>query len=84
MSKRRKKFEVGERRFPVLKKDEVKRFERGPPKMATFALCRWAQFVEFFDEIVQSVTKLVDSQQEVKLQLHVVADWYVRRHHWVS
>jgi hypothetical protein len=72
-----KKFEIGERRFLVLKKDEVKIFEHGSPKMATFTLCRWAQFVEFFDEIDQSVAKLVDGQQAVKLQLHVGAGWYV-------
>jgi hypothetical protein len=70
-------FEIGERRFLVLKKDEVKIFEHGSPKMATFTLCRWAQFVEFFDEIDQNVAKLVDGQQEVKLQLHVGAGWYV-------
>jgi hypothetical protein len=44
--------------------------------MATFTLCRWAQF-EFFDEIDHSMAKLVDGQQEVKLQLHVGAGWYV-------
>jgi hypothetical protein len=45
--------------------------------MATFTLCRWALFVEFFDEIDQSVAKLVDGQQKVELQLHVGAGWYV-------
>jgi hypothetical protein len=72
-----KKFEIGERRFLVLKKDEVKIFNNGSPKMATFTLCRWALFVEFFDEIDQSVAMLVDGQQEVELQLHVGAGWYV-------
>ena len=72
-----KKFEIGERRFLVLKKDEVKIFEHGSPKMATFTLCRWAQFVEFFDEIDQSVAKLVDDQQQIELQLHIGAGWYV-------
>jgi hypothetical protein len=44
--------------------------------MATFTLCRGAQFV-VFDEIDQSVAKLVDGQQEVKVQLLVVAGWYM-------
>jgi hypothetical protein len=72
-----KKFEIGERLFLVLKKDEVKTFEHGSPKMATFTLCRWAQFVEFFDKIDQSVAQFVDGQQEMKLQLHVGVGWYV-------
>jgi hypothetical protein len=45
------KFEIGERRLQMLKKDEIKMFERGSPKMATFTLCRWAPFVKFFGEI---------------------------------
>jgi hypothetical protein len=76
-AKTRKKFEIGERRSLVLQKDEVKIFEHGSPKMATFTLRRWAQFVEFSDEIEQSVAKLDDGQQEVKLQLHVGSDRYV-------
>jgi hypothetical protein len=56
----------------VLTKDEVKLFEHGSIKMATFTLCRGAQFV-VFDEIDQSVAKLVDGQQEVKVQLLIVA-----------
>jgi hypothetical protein len=39
-------------------------------------LCRLAQFVEFVDEIDQSMAKLVYGWQEVKLQLHVSAGWY--------
>jgi hypothetical protein len=45
--------------------------------MTTFTVCRWAPFVEFFDQIDQTVAKLVDGQREVKLQFHVVAGWYV-------
>jgi hypothetical protein len=49
-----------------MKEDEFKIFEHGSPKMATITLCRWALFVEFFDEIDQSEAKLVvDGQQEV-------------------
>jgi hypothetical protein len=58
-----------------LKKDEVKIFEHTTSKMATCFSCRWAQFVEYFDEIDESVAKLVGRQQEVKLQLHVGTGW---------
>jgi hypothetical protein len=68
-----KKLGIDERRFLVLKKDEMKIFKRRSLKMATFTLSRWAQFIDFFHEIDQSVAKLVDGQQEVKLQLHVGA-----------
>jgi hypothetical protein len=36
-----------------------------------------SQFVEYFDENDQSVAKLVEGQQEIKLQLHVGAGWYM-------
>jgi hypothetical protein len=45
--------------------------------MATFTMSRWAQIVELFDEIDQSVAKLVDGQQKVKLQFRVGAGCYV-------
>jgi hypothetical protein len=72
-----KKFEVSERRYVVLKKHEIRLFEDGTRKMATFSYPRWAQFVEYFDEIDNAVAKLIKGEEEVKLQLHVGAAWYV-------
>jgi hypothetical protein len=72
-----KKFEVSERRYVVLKKHEIRIFEDGTRKMATFSYPRWAQFVEYFDEIDNAVAKLIKGEEEVKLQLHVGAAWYV-------
>jgi hypothetical protein len=72
-----KKFEVSERRYVVVKKHEIRLFEDGTRKMATFSYPRWAQFVEYFDEIDNAVAKLIKGEEEVKLQLHVGAAWYV-------
>jgi hypothetical protein len=71
-----KKFEVSERRYVVLKKHDIRLFEDGTHKMAAFSYPRWAQFVEYFDEIDNAVAKLI-KEEEVKLQLHVGAAWYV-------
>jgi hypothetical protein len=46
-----KKFDLSEKRFAVIKKDEVRVFEDGPNKWATFTYPRWAHFVEQFVEI---------------------------------
>jgi hypothetical protein len=67
-------FEVSEKRFVVVKDDEIRLFEDGSNKVATFSYPRWAQFVEFFDEIDNAVNKLI---REVKLRLHIGASWYV-------
>jgi hypothetical protein len=72
-----KKFDLSEKRFVVVKKDEVRLFEDGSNKWATFIYPRWAHFVEQFAEIDESVTKLTAGQQDVKLQLHVGGGWYV-------
>jgi hypothetical protein len=72
-----KKFDLSEKRFVVIKKDEVRVFEDGSNKWATFTYPRWAHFVEQFVEIDESVTKLTAGQQDVKLQLHVGGGWYV-------
>jgi hypothetical protein len=70
-----KSFEVSEKRFVVVKDDEIRLFEDGSNKVATFRYPRWAQFVEFFDEIDNAVNKLI--REEVKLRLHIGASWYV-------
>jgi hypothetical protein len=72
-----KKFEVSDRRYVVVKKHEIRLFENGTRKMATFSYPKWAQFVEYFDEIDNAVAKLIQGEEEVKLQLHVGAAWYV-------
>jgi hypothetical protein len=71
------KFDLSEKRFVVVKKDEVRLFDDGSNKWATFTYPRWAHFVEQFAEIDESVTKLTAGQQDVKLQLHVGGGWCV-------
>jgi hypothetical protein len=72
-----KKLELSEKRFVVIKKDEVRLFEDGSSKWATFTYPRLAHFVEKFVEIDESVTKQSAGQQDVKLQLNVGGGWYV-------
>ena len=72
-----KKFEISEKRYLVLKKDEIKLFEDGTTKSATFVFSRWAQFVEYFDEIDNSLGKLIKGETDVKLQLHIGGGWFV-------
>jgi hypothetical protein len=43
-----KNFDLSEKRFVVVKKDEVRLFEDGLNKWATFTYPRWARFVEQF------------------------------------
>jgi hypothetical protein len=69
-------FEFGEKRFVLVKDDEIRPFEDGSNRAAAFSFSRWAQFVEFFDEIDSAVDKLV-KDEEVKLNLHVGEAWYV-------
>jgi hypothetical protein len=68
-------FEVSEKRFVVVKDDEIRLFKDGSNKVATFNYPRWAQFVESFDEIDNAINKLII--EEVKLRLHIGASWYV-------
>jgi hypothetical protein len=72
-----KKFDLSEKRFVIVKKDEVRLFEDGLNKWATFNYSRWAHFVEQLAEIDECVAKLTAGQQDVKLQLHVGGGWYV-------
>lgn len=72
-----KKYDIGEKRFLVVKKDELKLFEDGSNKWATFTLPRWAWFVGYFDEIDQNVAKVMAREQDVKLQLHIGGGWFV-------
>jgi hypothetical protein len=68
-------FEVSEKRFVVVKDDEIRLFEDESNKVATFSYPRWAQFAESSDEIDNAVSKLI--REEVKLRLHIGASWYV-------
>ncbi len=72
-----KKFEVSERRYVVLKKSEIRLFEDGTCKMATFSYPRWAQFVRCFDEIDNAVAKLEKGEEDEKLRLHIGGAWHV-------
>jgi hypothetical protein len=68
-----KKFKIGEKRFVVVKEDEVRMFEDGTTKMAEFSYPRWAQFAEYFNDIANNVAKLEQGRQDVKLKLHIGA-----------
>jgi hypothetical protein len=72
-----KKFVVGEKRYLVLKKNEIKLFEDKTTKVATFTYSRWAWFISFFTEIDEAVAKLVVGERDVKLQLSIGGGWYV-------
>jgi len=72
-----KKYEIGDKRYVVVKKDEIRVFEDGSSKLATFTFSRWVQFVEQFSEIDNNVAKLVAKQEDVRMQLHVGGGWYV-------
>ena len=72
-----KKYEIGDRRYIVVKKDEICHFEDGSSKCATFTYPRWVHFVEQFDEIDQCVAKVAAKDDDVKLQLHIGGGWYV-------
>jgi hypothetical protein len=72
-----KKFQISEKRYLVVKKDEIKLFEDGTLKAATFIYSRWAQFVEYFEEIDNAVAKLMKGEADVKLKLHIGGAWFV-------
>ena len=72
-----KKYLISEKRFVVVKKDEIAMFEDATAKKATFSYPRWAQFVENLEEIDNAVLKLVKGEEDVKLQLHIGGAWYV-------
>ena len=65
-----KTFEITEKRAVVVETDEIRLFEDGSYKKATFSYPRWARFVELFDEIDNAVEKLM-LQQEVSIRLHI-------------
>lgn len=72
-----KKFEIGEKRYLIVKKDEICMLQDGFNKIATFTYPRWSWFVGHLDEIDNSVSKLVKGEEEVKLKLHIGGGWYV-------
>jgi hypothetical protein len=72
-----KKYQICDKRFVVVKKDEIRLFEDGSTKAATFIFSRWAQFVEHFSEIDDAVANLVKGEADVKLQLHIGGAWFV-------
>ena len=69
-----KKLEIGNRRYVVVKKDEIRICEDGSNKCATFTYPRWANFVKQFDKIGQSIAS---NDGGVKLQLHIGGGWFV-------
>jgi hypothetical protein len=60
-----KKFEVSERQYVVVNKRKIFLFADGTRQMATFSYPRWAQFVEYFDEVDNAVAKLIKGEEEV-------------------
>ena len=72
-----KKYVIGENRYLVVKKNEIKMFEDGSSKMALFSFPRWAYFIKNFADIDNAVAKLVTTKEDIKLQLHVGGGWYV-------
>ncbi len=72
-----KKYIIGENRYLVVKKNEIKMFENGSSKVALFTFPRWAYFTENFAEIDDAVAKLVMAKDDIKLQLHVGGGWFV-------
>ena len=69
-----KRLEIGNRRYVVVKKDEIRLCEDGSDKCATFTYPRWANFVKQFDKIDQSIAT---NGGGVKLQLHIGGGWFV-------
>ena len=69
-----KKLEIGNRRYVVVKKDEIRICDDGSNKCATFTYPRWANFVKQFDKIDQSIA---ENDGDVKLQLHIGGGWFV-------
>jgi hypothetical protein len=72
-----KKYQISEKRFLVVKKDEIKLFEDGTVKSATFIYSRWAQFVQYFGEIDDAIAKLINGDADVKLKLHIGGSWFI-------
>ncbi len=72
-----KKYVIGENRYLVVKKNEIKMFENGSSKMALFSFPRWAYFTKYFADVDDAVAKLVLAKEDIKLQLHVGGVWYV-------
>lgn len=70
-------FEISEKRFVIVKKDEVCLIEEGSHKAASFTYPRWVWFTEQFDEIDNSLSKLINGDDDVKLNIHIGGGWYV-------
>ena len=69
-----KKFQLSEKRYIVIKESEIRLFENGTAKVATFSYPRWALFTQYFSDIDDAVAKLA---ADVKLQLHIGGGWFV-------
>jgi Transcriptional Coactivator p15 (PC4) len=72
-----KKYVIGENRYLVIKKDEIKMSENGTSKIALFTYARWAHFAEYFADIDSAVAQLMSGQPDIKLRLHVGSGWCV-------
>ena len=69
------KFQLSEKRYIVIKESEIRLFENGTSKVATFSYPRWALFTEYFGEIDDAVNQL--GKNDIKLQLHIGGAWFV-------
>lgn len=69
-------FEVGEKRFVLVNEDEIRLYEDGSDKSATFTYPRWAQFVEYIDDVDNAVAKLMKEEQ-VAIRMHIGGAWHV-------
>ena len=72
-----KKYQVSDKRYVVVKKDEIRLFEDGSHRQATFTYPRWSWFVQQFGEIDDALDKLVKSETDVKARIHVGGGWFV-------
>ncbi len=72
-----KKFEVSEKRCVLVKKEEVCFIDDRADKMATFTFPRSSWFTEQFDEIENSISKVVKGEADVKLRLRIGGGRYV-------
>ena len=70
-----KKFQISEKRFIVIKESEIRLFENGTSKAATFSYPRWAQFMLYVSDIDDAVGEL--GKNDIKLQLHIGGAWFV-------
>ncbi len=72
-----KKYQVSDKRYIVVKKDEIRLFEDGSHRQATFTYPRWVWFTEQFGEVDDALGKLVKAETDIKVKLHVGGGWFV-------